>query len=209
MAAIISADDSSVVDEAVYVLREGKIVCYPTDTVYGMGVRAGDDDAVRHLYAVKGRAKDKPMPLLIAEAGVATWYADVSPVARTLMGRFWPGGLTIVMRKNPDFRSLALAGQDKIALRVPDQRVVCEIIHALGEPITGTSANRAGGRAPTTAAEVAFSMGELVALVIDGGRTKGGQESTMIDITITPHSVLREGAVSREELREVLGKEVG
>jgi L-threonylcarbamoyladenylate synthase len=87
--------------------------------------------------------------------------------------------------------------------------VVCEIIHALGEPITGTSANRAGGRAPTTAAEVAFSMGELAELVIDGGRTAGGQESTVIDITASPAQVVRAGAITGEELREALGKEVG
>src|SRR5712692_7079167 len=183
VAQIISADDPNVVAEAVHLLSAGEIVCYPTDTVYGMGVCDGNDEAVRRLYAVKGRSRDKPMPLLIAEAAAAMWFADVNPVARTLMDRFWPGGLTIVMRKNGDFRSLALAGQDKIALRLPAHGVVREIIHFLGEPITGTSANRAGGRTPASASEIAFAMGEMVSLVIDGGVVRGGRETTVIDIT--------------------------
>jgi L-threonylcarbamoyladenylate synthase len=196
-------------DEAVSLLRNGELVCYPTDTVYGLGAAAGNDDAVRRLFAVKGRPLNKPMPLLIGSSDAANWYAGVTPVARTLMTRFWPGALTIIMTKNGDYRSLALAGQDKIALRVPDHDFAREMIHTLGEPITGTSANRTGGRPPVSASEVAFALGEMVSLVIDGGRAAGGQESTVIDITVSPPQVVREGVISREELQEVLGKEVG
>lgn len=204
MANIIPASDPNCVDAAVYLLREGDLICYPTDTVYGIGAAAGNDQAVRRLYAVKGRPLDKAMPLLIADAAAATWLAEVTPAARTLMSRFWPGGLTIVMRKAEGFRSVALAKQDTIALRVPDHDLVRQIIRALGEPITGTSANRTGVRPPRSAAEAVIQLGEVVALVIDGGRPTKGEESTVIDITTEPR-VLREGVVSREELAAALG----
>ncbi len=208
MAELISATYVGCVAEAVELLSQGELVAYPTDTVYGLGAAATNDDAVRRLYAVKGRPMDKAMPLLIADAGDASWVAEVTPAARTLMGKFWPGPLTIVMKRHPDFRSMALAGGDSVALRVPDQDVVREIIRALRSPLTGTSANRAGARAPVSASEVAFALGDLVPIVIDGGKAPGGDASTIIDITVTPFEVVREGAVSRQELREALGKDL-
>src|SRR3990172_967635 len=161
MAKIVSSTDRSYLDEAVRLLRQGELVCYPTDTVYGLGAAAGSDAAVRRLFAVKGRPLDKPVPLLIADAGDATWLAPVSPLSRTLMGRFWPGGLTIVMRKAEGFRSLALAGQPKVALRVPDHDLVRQIIRLLGEPITGSSANRAGAPPPRSAGGGGLQEGDL------------------------------------------------
>jgi len=205
---IIPASDRGCIDEAARLLRQGELVCYPTDTVYGIGAAAGDDAAVRRLFAVKGRPPDKPVPLLIADAADATWLADVTPVARTLMGRFWPGGLTIVMRKAEGFRSLALAGQATVALRVPDHDLVRQIIRVLGEPITGTSANRAGAPAPVSAVEVALQMGEMVSLIVDGGRSPAGGESTVIDITQDGPEIVREGVVSRGEIEDALGREV-
>ncbi len=208
MARIIPAQEPGCIDEAVRLLAEGQLVCIPTDTVYGIAAVAVNEAAMRTLYAVKGRSRDKPVPLLIADAAAASWIADVTPVAHTLMARFWPGPLTIVMRKAAGFRSLALAGRDSVALRVPDHELVRHIIRSLDEQITGTSANRAGARAPVSAAEVAFQLGDMVALVIDGGTSRRGQESTVIDITTGPPRVVRDGAVSREELSRALGKEV-
>jgi len=208
VAEIISANDPSCIEQAARLLREGELVAYPTDTVYGLGAVATDDAAVRRLFAVKSRPLSKPMPLLIADEGEASALAETTPEARVLMAEFWPGALTIVMRKNADFNSVALAGQDKVALRLPDERVVREIVRVLRAPITGTSANRAGARAPRSASEVAFALGDMVALVIDGGASPGGQESTVIDITATPFTVVREGAVSNAELRNKLGKEL-
>ncbi len=208
MVQIIRATEPGCIQEAVRLLAAGELVCYPTDTVYGVGADATNDAAVRRLYAVKGRPLDKPMPLLIADEAAAAWFADVTPVARTLMHRFWPGGLTIVMQKAEGFRSVALAKQDRVALRVPDHDLVREIIRVLGEPITGTSANRAGQRSPRSAPEAAMQMGEMVALVIDGGTAKGREESTVLDITSDGPRIVREGAVSREELQEALGRDV-
>src|SRR3990172_8403407 len=114
-------------------------------------LRSTNMEAVRRLFAVKGRRPDNPMPILIADEAAAAWLADVTPVARSLMVRFWPGALTIVMRKAEGFRSAALAGKETIGLRVPDHDLLRAIIRGAGEPITGTSANRSGARAPVSA----------------------------------------------------------
>lgn len=189
-------------------LRDGGLVCYPTDTVYGIGAAAGDDAAVRRLFAVKGRSPDKPLPLLLADFSDAARVAEVTPLAKALAGRFWPGALTIVMRKAVSYRSLALAGGDTVALRVPDHGLVRRIVRALGEPITGTSANRTGTRVSISAAEVAFQMGEMVELIIDGGQSRTRLESTVIDITHDKPEIVRDGAISRGEVEEALGRAV-
>ncbi len=205
---IVPESDGASGDEAVRVLRDGGLVCYPTDTVYGIGAAAGDDAAVRRLFAVKGRSQDKPLPLLLADVSDAARVAEVTPLAKALATRFWPGALTIVMRKAASYRSLALAGGDTVALRVPDHGLVRRIVRALGEPITGTSANRTGTRAPISAAEVAFQMGEMVELIIDGGQSRTRLESTVIDITHDKPEIVREGAVSRGEVEKALGQVV-
>ncbi len=207
MANILPADDPECAAYAARLLQQGEIICYPTDTVYGIGAAATNDSAVRRLYAVKGRALSKPLPLLLATSASASLVAEVTPLAHTLMNCFWPGALTIVMRRQPGFRSLALAGGDTVALRVPDHHLVRDIIHLLGEPITGTSANRSGARAPVSASEAAFQLGDMVSLVIDGGRAPGGVESTVVDVMGTP-AIVREGAVSRREIEAALGKPV-
>lgn len=205
-ARVLPAADRACVDEAVRVLRAGGLVCYPTDTVYGIGAAASDDAAVRRLFAVKARPLDRPLPLLLADSTDLSLVAEVTPLARTLVARFWPGALTIVMRKAPSYRSLALAGGDTVALRVPDSSLVRTIIRHLGEPLTGTSANRTGSRPPASAAEVAFQMGSMVDLIIDGGQSRWRAESTVIDITRGTPAILREGAVSREEVEKVTGQ---
>jgi len=207
VANILPADDPECAAYAARLLQQGEIICYPTDTVYGIGAAATNDAAVRRLYAVKGRPLSKPLPLLIRDSASASFVAEVTPLAHTLMTRFWPGALTIIMRKLPDFRSLALAGQDTVALRVPDHDLVRDIIRLLGEPITGSSANRSGARSPVSASEAALQLGEMVALVIDGGRSPGGVESTVVDITDTP-AIVREGAITRAEIERALGKSV-
>ena len=208
MAQMISAADPYALQEAVHILREGGLVCFPTDTVYGIGAAAGDDVAVRRLFAVKGRPPDKPLPLLLAELADAARVAELTPLGKALASRFWPGALTIVMRKSPSYRSLALAGGDSVALRVPDHELVRRMVRDLGGPVTGTSANRAGAPAPVSAAEVAFQLGEMVELIIDGGRSRERVESTVVDITVMPPVILREGAVRREEVEEVLKRAV-
>lgn len=207
MPRIVRADEPGCAATAARLLLAGELVCYPTDTVYGIGAAATNDAAVRRLFEVKERAADKALPLLIADSASASLVAEATPVAEVLMQRFWPGALTIVMRRRADFQSLALGGQDTVALRVPDHNLVREIIRLLGEPITGTSANRSGAPSPVTAVGAAEQLGDAVALIIDGGPSRGGVESTVLDITEAP-VILREGPVSRAQVEEVLGRPV-
>jgi len=202
------ASHPAAIEQAVFLLQQGQLVCFSTDTVYGIGAAASHDEAIRRLYSVKGRPPDQPLPLLLSDPKEANWYAEVTPLARTLIGRFWPGPLTIVLRKVEGLRSRALAGRETVALRVPADGVPREIVRMLGEPLTGTSANRSGARPPVSAAEVAFSLGEMVSLVIDGGRSPVGVESTVVDLSGEAPALVREGAVSREELVAVLGREL-
>ena len=190
---------------AAEVLRGGGLVAYPTDTVYGLGVDPTNDEAVDRLFAAKGRAPDQPMPLLIASPrDLASVVAEVPEVAERLIAAFWPGGLTIVLPKAPTFHSKAVVG-DTVGLRVPDHPVPCELVRLLGRPITGTSANPAGGPEPLSADDVRAQLGGAVDLVIDGGRCRGGTPSTVVDCTVSPPHIVREGKISRGELVRAAG----
>ncbi len=197
--------ERDLLERAVEVLRRGGLVAYPTDTVYGLAARVSDGAAVERLFEAKKRSPDQAAPLLIASpADLATVVDEVPEVARRLIAAFWPGPLTIVLRKAPSFHSRAVPG-DTVGLRVPDHPVPRELVRLLGEPITGTSANRAGGPEPLTAEDVRAQLGDAVDLVIDGGRCPGGTPSTVVDCTTKPPRIVREGAVSREELVRAAG----
>jgi L-threonylcarbamoyladenylate synthase len=208
VAEIVPASDARIVEYAASLLSRGEVVCYPTDTVYGIGAAASNEEGIRRLYAIKGRSLDKAVPLLIAQSIDAERIAEVPAEAIRLIEMFWPGPLTLVMKRKQGFRSLALANQDTVALRVPDEDVVRDIIATVREPIVGTSANRSGSRSPTSAAEVSMQLGQMVELIIDGGPRRGGQESTVVDITPPQFRVVREGVASREELAEASGRKI-
>ena len=184
-------------------------MAYPTDTLYGLGAAAGDDRAVKRLFQAKNRPLDNLLPILVASVGAAQRVAQMEPsLALRLASHFWPGGLTLVLPRSPGFHSLALAGGDTVAVRVPNHRVPLALIRELGQPLTGTSANIAGGPPPLTAGEVADQLGERVDIIVDGGRCPGGIESTVIDLTGESPRLLREGAISRAELESVIGSEL-
>ncbi len=187
-------------------VRAGGIVAYPTDTVYGLAVMPTDDEAVRRLFEVKGRAAERGVPLLIASsADIAPVAEDVPEVARLLMKAFWPGALTIVLRTASSYRSSAVG--ETVALRVPAHHVPRDLSRLLGGPITGTSANASGGPEPLTAGGVRSQLGDAVDLVIDGGPCPGGRPSTVVDCTTEPPSIVREGAITPEELMRASGWE--
>ena len=197
----------AVLERAVQCLRAGGLVAYPTDTVYGLGAAAGNDEAVRRLFEAKDRPLDRALPLLLASAEqVGLLAVDVPPVAHRLMAAFWPGGLTLVLRRAPSYRSLALGAGDTVAVRVPDHPIPRQLVEGLGEPITGTSANRSGARSPRTAAEVRRQLGDMVEMVIDGGPSPGGVESTVVDCTVDPPRLLRQGAVAWEDIKRVMAE---
>lgn len=194
-------------DQAADILRNGGLVAYPTDTVYGLAADPTNAEAVRRLSEAKNRDPRQAMPHLIASSdGIDGVASDVPALASDLMRQFWPGGLTIILHKAQTYPSLATG--DTIGLRLPDHPVPRELSRLLGGPITGTSANVAGGPEPLTAADVRVALGDTVDLIIDGGPCSGGRPSTVIDCTQDPPTILRLGAVSRKEIERVLGRKV-
>jgi L-threonylcarbamoyladenylate synthase len=209
MARVLKAEVEGSLAEALAVLKGGGLVVYPSDTVYGLGAAASDERAVGRAFAVKGRLSEKALPLLLADVGdMAPLCAEVPSVAKLLTERFWPGPLTLVLRRSPSFQSPVLGGGDSVALRVPDHSFLRELIRALGEPITGTSANRSGRPSCRTAREVQRHLGSAVDLIIDGGTSRAGPESTVVDITCHPPKIVRGGALSRKEIEKGIGQEV-
>lgn len=197
-APIVSADQ---IDAAVEALRAGGIVVFPTDTVYGVGAMPGDARAVRKIYRAKRRPPDKALPVLIAdEADLARVAAAVPAAARRLAQAFWPGPLTIVLRRAPGFRGAGLPEDETVAVRIPDLAAARALIRAAGGALAVTSANRSGEPSPRTAREAAAQIGRSVDLILDGGPCPGGVESSVVDCSRTPIRVLREAALSREQL---------
>jgi L-threonylcarbamoyladenylate synthase len=201
MARIVKADADGALAEAVAVLKGGGLVAYPSDTVYGLGAAAGDARAVERVFAVKDRDAEKAVSLLLADAAdLAPICAQVPFLARVFAQHYWPGPLTLVLRRSPAFHSAALGGGDTVAVRVPDHPFLRELIRALGEPITGTSANRSGRPACRSAQEVEQELGDAVDLIIDGGPSREGPESTVVSLTGSLPVVLREGAIPRVDV---------
>jgi L-threonylcarbamoyladenylate synthase len=197
--------DEAVLDEAACCLQNGGLVAFPTDTLYGLAAVASQERAVERLFEAKERPRDRPLPILLASAAdVNSVAVEISPAARRLMEAFWPGGMTLVLRRHPGFRSPALAGGDTVAVRVPNHPVAVELLCRVGEPLTGTSANLSGWPGPRTAEEVRHQLGSRVDLIVDGGPCPGGVESTVVDCTVDPPRVLREGAVPAGRVAAVL-----
>jgi len=194
------------VKQAIDVLKNGGIVALPTDTVYGLGADPLNRRAVDKVYRVKKRPYNQALPLLLADKSDLTKVASVIPeIAWKLAERFLPGGLTLVLKKSPWVPSNITAGGDTIAVRIPNHPIPIALIKALGNPIVGTSANISGRPSPVTAAEVREQLGREVDLIIDGGRSPGGIESTVLDVSGKTPTLLREGAVPRKELEKICG----
>lgn len=192
--------------EAVEVLRRGGVIAFPTDTLYGLGAWAFSREGVERTFVIKGRPSSMALPLLLAEASqLADVAAEVPEVAWTLVRRFWPGALTLVLRKSPAIPDLVTGGEPTVAVRIPDHPVARELVRLLGAPITGTSANRTGAPPARTAQQVIEQLGDAVDLVVDGGECPLGSPSTVVDCTQGALRILREGAISREALEEALG----
>ncbi len=194
------------IEKGLAILREGGIVAFPTDTVYGLGAGAGFPQAIERIYAVKERARNMALPLLLADASQMTGLVEsVPPLARALMRRFWPGALTLVLLKSSTVADIITAGGATVAVRIPAHPVPVALARGLGMPIVGTSANLSGHPSPLTAEEVYSQLDDKVDLIIDGGRCPGGKESTVVDVSGEIPVIRREGAVSRAELRQICG----
>ena len=200
----LDAELASQIANAVEILKEGGIVAYPTDTVYGVGADVFNTGAIAKVYEVKRRPHTLPLPVLIAEAEQVELIAtSVSSYAWHLMRHFWPGGLTLVLPKSDSLSDIVTAGGDKVAVRLPGHIVPLAIIRGLGKPIIGTSANISNDPSPLTAQEVEQQLAGQVDLIIDAGSCPGGVESTVVDVTGVAPVVLRQGIVLEEDIMKV------
>jgi L-threonylcarbamoyladenylate synthase len=200
---------SADIDRAVVTLRSGGLVAFPTETVYGLGADASNDEAVRRVFQVKGRPSDHPLIVHLSDASLLNdWAAEVSPTAQLLADAFWPGPLTLLLERSSTVSSAVTGGRSTVGLRVPDHPVALELLRAFGGGIAAPSANRFGRVSPTTAAHVVADLGDDVEVVLDGGPCRVGVESTIVDLTSDRPIVLRAGGVSLDRLEEVLGHSV-
>lgn len=191
------------------ILRAGGLVAFPTETVYGLGADASNPSAMARLYAVKRRPADHPVIVHFADAGRAfSWAREVPETARRLAVRFWPGPLTLVLKRSALARDFVTGGQDTIGVRVPAHPVAHAMLAAFGGGVAAPSANRFGHVSPTTAAHVRADLGGDVDLVLEGGASEVGIESTILDLSRGKPMLLRPGHVSRESLEASLGAAV-
>ncbi|MFI7610525.1 L-threonylcarbamoyladenylate synthase [Nonomuraea terrae] len=198
---------NSDIEKAAGVLRAGGLVAFPTETVYGLGANAEDSAAVARVFQVKGRPPTHPLIVHIGGAEhLGEWVEDVPATARLLAERFWPGPLTLVLRRGGRVSLEATGGLETVAVRVPDHPVALALLSAFGGGVAGPSANRFGSVSPTTANDVRAELGDAVDFVLDGGPCEVGVESTIVDATGEIPSVLRPGGVTREDLEAVLGR---
>ena len=202
---LVIAGDAAIA-EAARALAAGGLVAFPTETVYGLGADAGNGEAIARLYAAKGRPAFNPLIAHVASAAAARKLARFDTAAERLAAAFWPGPLTLVLPKAADcpVAALATAGLDSVAVRLPQHPVAQQLLRAFGGPVVAPSANRSGHVSPTTAAHVLADLGGRIDLIVDGGATPVGLESTIVACIGDP-VLLRPGGVPRAAIERVLG----
>ncbi len=194
-------DASSDLTEAIGIFRGGGIIAFPTETFYGLCVDPFNETAVKKLFILKGRPFESPVSIIIKDAGMLKKVAgEVTPLAGTLMKRFWPGPLTIVFKAKPKVPPLLTANTGKIAARVSSDPVCRRLVDILASPITATSANPSGKRPPATAKEVLDYFNGAIDLLIDGGKLPGKKGSTIVDASGERIEVIREGEIPIKEI---------
>lgn len=190
--------DARVIAYAAAGIRCGRLVAFPTETVYGLAANRADAAAIRSLYKAKNRPAGKPLTVHIADTGfIAKMGCALTKTARALARAYWPGPLTIILRSKSG---------TKVGFRMPANRIAYELIREAAVPVVAPSANLSGNPAPTDARAVLRDLDGAIDMVIDGGRTKVGVESTVIDLTVTPPKILREGAIKRREIAKVISR---
>lgn len=203
----IAAPSAETVAEAATLLRDGRLVAFPTETVYGLGGDATNEHAVAAIFEAKGRPQFNPLISHVLDAAGARQFVRWSETAERLAARFWPGPLTLVLPRaeGSTISLLATAGLDTVAIRAPSHPVAQALIRAAGRPIAAPSANRSGAVSPTRAEHVAESLGERVPMILDGGPCLVGVESTVLDLTTATPTLLRPGGATREAIEQTIG----
>jgi L-threonylcarbamoyladenylate synthase len=197
--------EAAVIARAAAVLRAGGLVAFPTETVYGLGANALDAAAVGRIFEAKGRPANNPLIVHVAETAEALQVAAWPETAARLAARFWPGPLTLVLPRRDVVPRAVTAGGPTVAVRVPAHPVARALIRAAGVPVAAPSANRSAQLSPTRAAHVLSALAGRIEMLLDGGPTAGGLESTVLDVTCTPPRLLRPGLVAPGEIEVVVG----
>ncbi|MBQ9618849.1 MAG: threonylcarbamoyl-AMP synthase, partial [Oscillibacter sp.] len=199
-------DIAEKIGEAARILRQGGLIAMPTETVYGLGANALDADAVARIFEVKGRPQDNPLILhLSGQQWLPRYCANIPPLAFALARKFWPGPLTLVLKRRNNVPDIITAGLDTVAVRCPNHPIALALIRELGLPIAAPSANLSGRPSCTTAEEVMADMGGRIHGVLDGGPCTVGVESTILDMTGPQPRLLRPGGVSIEAIETLIG----
>lgn len=199
--------DPSVLFDAAALIRKGGVVAIPTDTFYGLAADPFDPKAVFRLFEIKGRESSKPILLLISGLKMLpSLVEEVSPLAEKVIGRFWPGPLTLIFKASKRLPDRLTGGTGTVGVRFPNAALPIRLIDQVGFPITATSANRSGAPSPASAQEVERALGDFLDCILDGGRCST-LPSTVLDVTTSKPNLLREGRVSAEELAAVLSED--
>lgn len=199
--------DASNLKEAANYLKNGEVVAFPTETVYGLGADATNDEAVKKIFEAKGRPSDNPLIIHISSIDQLEQYVESVPdIARKIISHFWPGPCTLVLNKKGPIAPSVTGGLETIGVRMPDHPVALELIELAGVPLAAPSANSSGKPSPTTALHVKSDLDGKIRAIVDGGATGVGLESTVLDLTVPERpTILRPGGVTMEELETVLG----
>lgn len=205
MKTIIVKPTPRVIKKAVKLLLAGEIVAFPTETVYGLGANALDVNAINKIFAVKNRPNDNPLIVHVSSINQASLLVkEISPSAKILMDNFWPGPLTLVIKKSSIVSNSVTAGLDSVAIRMPSNKIALELIKKAKVPLAAPSANSSTKPSPTRAEHVFEDLNKKIPLIIDGGICDIGIESTVIDMTKKPFTILRPGNITKEQIEEVL-----
>jgi L-threonylcarbamoyladenylate synthase len=198
------------IEHAAAVLRAGELVAFPTETVYGLGADASNPEAVKKIYAAKGRPRNHPLIVHVASiAEIDAWAEAVPALAQRLADRYWPGPLTLILKRAARVDDLVTGGQDTIALRVPSHPMAQALLSAFGGGIAAPSANRYGRVSATRAEHVRSEFGDAVRCVLDGGASEVGIESTIVDMSQPRPALLRPGHITAQQLEQTLGQPLG
>ncbi|MFM7649929.1 MAG: L-threonylcarbamoyladenylate synthase [Acidimicrobiaceae bacterium] len=198
---IMNGADSLAIDTAVRALKSDLLVAIPTETVYGLAARASSPNAVKKVFTIKGRPTEHPLILHIAKTqDLTSWSSDLPSAAHALAEKYWPGPLTLVVRRNNKVSDEITGGRDTVAIRCPSHPITTELLIRLDDAIVAPSANRFGKVSPTSARHVAEDFGNEVIVILDGGECSIGVESTIVDCTTNPPQILRAGAITAEQI---------
>ena len=201
---VISQNDPECSKKAASVLSAGGVIVYPTETLYGIGAFASNSAAVDRIFEIKGRPHGKPIPLLVKDLHMAGKIANSPPIAAYLSDEYWPGRLTMILEQKTDLPEVITCGSGKIALRISSHPFMLGLFELISEPLTSTSANISGGPNLSDPEELFETFDGKVDLIVDSGKIPASKGSTIVDLTLDPPQILREGDISSKTLKEFI-----